>query len=364
MKNFKLYLSIPFLALLLSGCNYTNTFGDVSSSESNSSVDNSDGSSTSSSETSSSSSSDSSSSSSQGSSSSSSSSSGGTINVLPDTIQEIVDNTIDPSSYYSSITNTMSGTTLKSNLTNLIDGHIRQNYDNLEDNMRITDRNWSISPNVDDANPKMNLLYFTGNDDTNKQQVWNHYHTKESKFNVPLAEQSWDKEHIWAKSNGLGSEGSPEYSDLHHLRASDMKNNNSRSSLPFGEASSSSSITYVKDFIGNNSGKKGKSNGASVYEPLDMYKGDVARALLYMATRYATKISLTNGTDSSGGKWGFLSTLLKWNLQDAPDSFEIKRNSLVQYYQHNRNPFIDHPEYACRIYSSSSADASIRAVCE
>ena len=69
MKNFKLYLSIPFLALLLSGCNYTNTFGDVSSSESNSSVDNSDGSSTSSSETSSSSSSDSSSSSSQGSSS-------------------------------------------------------------------------------------------------------------------------------------------------------------------------------------------------------------------------------------------------------------------------------------------------------
>ena len=44
---------------------------------------------------------------------------------------------------------------------------------------------------------------------------------------------------------------------------------------------------------------------------------------------------------------GLLSTLLKWNEVDPPSREEKLRNERIcKLYQHNRNPFIDHPEYA------------------
>lgn len=274
-------------------------------------------------------------------------------------IADIVANNVFTDNYYSSISSSKTGTQLRDALYDLVKDHTVKSYNTLEDNMRITDRDWKRCPNVDDENPYMILIYYTQNNNSEKQQLWNHYHTSVSKFGVPDDQQSWDKEHIWAKSNGIGSSGAG-YSDLHHLRASDRKNNNTRSSLPFGEVTGSK--TYVQDFSGTNSGAKGSSNGTSVYEPYSIFKGDVARALLYMAVRYKSTLTLTDGTNSSGGKWGFISTLIKWHLEDPADEFEIKRNSLVQYYQGNRNPFIDKPEYACRIYSSQYS--SIKSVCD
>lgn len=279
------------------------------------------------------------------------------------TIENILKNGYDTTSYYQNVTN-LTGDNLKTALNKLIFNHTKLNYDNLEEYMRITDRNWERSPNIDDENPYMVLLYYTANNDTSKQQLWNHYHTSSSKFGVPTSEMSWDKEHIWAKSNGFNSKGNPAYSDLHHLRAADMRNNNTRSSLPFAELDNVKK--EVKDFSGNTSGKTGTASGVSAYEPFDSYKGDVARALLYMATCYISgspSLSLTTGTNSSGSKWGFLHTLLKWNLEDLPDEFEIRRNSLVQYYQGNRNPYIDHPEFACKVYNTSNADAKIKSAC-
>lgn len=279
------------------------------------------------------------------------------------TIENILKNGYDTTSYYQNVTN-LTGDNLKTALNKLIFNHTKLNYDNLEEYMRITDRNWERSPNIDDENPYMVLLYYTANNDTSKQQLWNHYHTSSSKFGVPTSEMSWDKEHIWAKSNGFNSKGNPAYSDLHHLRAADMRNNNTRSSLPFAELDTVKK--EVKDFSGNTSGKTGTASGVSAYEPFNSYKGDVARALLYMATCYISgspSLSLTTGTNSSGSKWGFLHTLLKWNLEDLPDDFEIRRNSLVQYYQGNRNPYIDHPEFACKVYNTSNADAKIKSVC-
>ncbi len=250
--------------------------------------------------------------------------------------------------YYAPISSSLKGTALKSALYNIIKGHTKMSYDNLEQCMLYTDRNWDVSPDENDPNPVMDLLYYTKNDDSSMRQTWNKYHSS----NNPVSPQMWDKEHIWAKSNGFPSKGSIPYSDLHHLRASDMKNNNSRSSYPFGEITSGGK--NILDFSGTVSGRTGSCNGTTVYEPLDEDKGDVARALLYMATRYGEEsfaLTLTDGKDSSGGKWGFLSTLLKWNREDLPDEFEIRRNNIIyEKYQHNRNPFIDHPEYADRIY--------------
>lgn len=255
---------------------------------------------------------------------------------------------IDPSPehYYDSINDSMKGSTLTSALYNIIKGHTKYNYDNLEIAMRYTDRNWDLSPDPSDENPYMKLLYFVNQDTTSNAKLWNTYHGSGGM----LENAVWDKEHMWPKSNGFNTKGCEAYSDLHHLRASDMHNNNTRSNLPYGPATGSN---WVKDYDGNDSGLKTKE----VYLPQACDRGDCARALFYMATRYSTgdgsngsKLSLTTGTDSSGGKWGYLTTLLQWHHDDPPDAWEINRNNLVQDIQGNRNPFIDHPEYADRIW--------------
>ena len=78
-----------------------------------------------------------------------------------------------------------------------------------------------------------------------------------------------------------------------------------------------------------------------------------------MTTRYmdgddsgGTKLILTYNTDSNGGKCGYLSVLLEWHEKDQPDKFEKRRNGLVQEIQGNRNPYIDHPEYARKVFGN------------
>jgi endonuclease I len=144
---------------------------------------------------------------------------------------------------------------------------------------------------------------------------------------------------------------------MHHLRASDKSNNRSRDNLDFGKANSVKST--INDYDGKPSGKTGTQTGKSgtVYEPLPQYRGDVARAMFYMATRYhndtQTQLTLVDNTTSSStgaGKFGILSTLLEWHLQDPVDEFEFRRNGLVQGYQNNRNPYIDFPSLAHDVF--------------
>jgi hypothetical protein len=53
---------------------------------------------------------------------------------------------------------------------------------------------------------------------------------------------------------------------------------------------------------------------------------------------------------------GKLSVLLQWNAIDPPDAFEENRNNVIYYdYQQNRNPFIDHPEYAESIWGDPTS---------
>lgn len=249
-----------------------------------------------------------------------------------------------PSDYYASVKDSDTGTSLKEKLAGIIaNGFTPVEYGNRENQtwgaMRITDRNWELSPDENDTNPYMYLLYLVDNE--NKP----HKHSE--------VEGAWNKEHIWAKSNGFPNEGSNAYGDLHHLRASDYTNNNRRSNYCFKNLTSG---TNIQDCNGNNSGIL----SGEAYMPQAKDRGDVARALFYMATRYcktsygcatALQLKFDESLNKSGGWWGNLETLLTWHEQDPVDNFEINRNNLIfERYQHNRNPFIDHPEYARRIW--------------
>ena len=140
---------------------------------------------------------------------------------------------------------------------------------------------------------------------------------------------------------------SPMRSDLHQVFPVDGYVNGIRGSHPFGDVGYS---TYESA----NGSLRGNSDlcsyGGRVFEPIDAYKGDVARAQLYMSIRYRGEDADWNSSEATDGAvledW-YLETMIAWHLLDPVSDKERDRNDAIQAIQGNRNPFIDHPEYAC-----------------
>lgn len=194
---------------------------------------------------------------------------------------------------------------------------------------------------------------------------------------------TWNREHVWPKSlskyNGRqlwGTDGAG--SDLHHIRPSEVTMNSQRGNDKFGEVANGSPV-YSKTTGGQNS-QLGGYHAGGVFEPLDSVKGDAARIVLYIYIHYNTYANV-NGTTDGGGNSGYFGTLpitniisapsedeafallLKWNELDPVDGIETTRNEAVFRIQHNRNPFIDHPEYARAIWNEGALpdEAKLRA---
>ncbi|WP_415060442.1 endonuclease [Flavobacterium sp.] len=159
----------------------------------------------------------------------------------------------------------------------------------------------------------------------------------------------WNREHIWPQSRGGFANGTSSFadginiwlptnaddilaghSDAHHIRAEDGQENSSRSNRDYG------------------SDYNGPANTSGTW------RGDVARALFYMAVRY-NGLSLVNGNppDNTMFQMGDLASLLNWNTTDPSDDFEMNRNNYIYTWQMNRNPFIDHPELANYIFGAN-----------
>jgi endonuclease I len=155
----------------------------------------------------------------------------------------------------------------------------------------------------------------------------------------------WNREHTWAKSHGdFGTDPGPG-TDLFHLRPCEVGVNSTRGNLDFDEGGSE-----LPEAPGN------FVDGDS-FEPRDAVKGDIARGIMYMAVRYDGDDGFADlePNDSVGNDSqpfiGKLSVLMAWHTQDPPDAAEQARNDLIfDQFQHNRNPFIDHPEYADAIW--------------
>jgi endonuclease I len=152
--------------------------------------------------------------------------------------------------------------------------------------------------------------------------------------------------HNWMPTNPANNPEKPEYQDLHHLFPVVFKNvNETRSNYPLGEVIQVVSTYKDCKFGYNNEGKL-------VFEPRDQHKGDAARAIFYMCTAYqsTTENWRLKPVISSLIPYGQDQVILKkWNLIDPPSNWEIARNDYIAFIQGNRNPFIDHPEYACDI---------------
>lgn len=178
----------------------------------------------------------------------------------------------------------------------------------------------------------------------------------------------YNREHSTPKS--WFADAYPMYTDVNHLYPTDGYVNNIRSNYPYGEVTSSTytSQNGTKLGTGSNFGY-----GGIVFEPINEYKGDLARTSLYMATRYENEIIANNWSANGTANALFLSptdesdaakrklqiydawyfkTIFKWMSQDPVSQKEIDRNNAIYYQsgQNNRNPYIDHPEYAALVF--------------
>ena len=171
-----------------------------------------------------------------------------------------------------------------------------------------------------------------------------------------------NREHSFPKS--WFDDKSPMVSDAFHIYPTDGKVNGQRSNFPYGECANGTTLPSSNGVQAL--GKFGTSTfpgySGKVFEPVDEYKGDLARTYFYMAAAYNDKISTWSSDMLAGNaypayKTWALNLLLKWHRQDAVSEKETDRNDAVYGFQNNRNPFIDHPELVEYIWGNKVGEA-------
>lgn len=240
-----------------------------------------------------------------------------------------------PDGYYNSAFN-LSGEPLKTALHNIIDDHIEYTYSSSNTDV------WDILKESDkDTSNAENVILFYSGWSVNASQEYN-------------SGKGWNREHVWAKSRGDFGTTRGAGTDLHNLKPTDISVNSARNNRWFDEAT----IQYID---GDGETNNYISSTRWVWEPRDEVKGDVARIMFYMATRYEgdnneVDLELIDTIPSDNNTkapfFADLSTLLQWHIQDPVDDFERNRNEVIFSYQNNRNPFIDHPEYVQLVWGT------------
>ena len=167
--------------------------------------------------------------------------------------------------------------------------------------------------------------------------------------NIDIVEgECYNREHVLPKSWWGGSTSEPMYTDLHHVYSVDAMANDKRSAWIYDEVKS----TSWSNNLGSKLGTSANWSGETAFEPVDEYKGDVARVYFYMLTCYMDKdftqggkgyryFSYSNGVCDFQSK--SLALMLKWHRQDPVSDKEITRNAKVADLQGNVNPFVEQP---------------------
>ena len=169
-----------------------------------------------------------------------------------------------------------------------------------------------------------------GDIDNNGGQVTCVYTGRVATFNSRAGanSNSFNTEHTWPQS--LFNSASPMKSDIHHLFPTDVTSNSQRGNLPFGIVTGTPSWQ-----------QGGSKMGGGKFEPRDLHKGTVARAMMYFVLRYQNYSNFFSGNQEG--------TLLDWHSAFPPSAQDLARNNDIQQLQSNRNPFTDYPQFADRM---------------
>ncbi|GMI41761.1 hypothetical protein TrCOL_g9120 [Triparma columacea] len=164
----------------------------------------------------------------------------------------------------------------------------------------------------------------------------------------------FNREHSWPKSWWGGfSKGAGAQSDLFELYPSDGYVNGLRGNLPFGNVKAGTERYTSTNgcVIGECSDDTGDYTG-ECFEVADYMKGDLSRTYFYLSTMFDGVWECCDEPAVSEAKiksWEEV-ILRSWHAKDPVDSMELKRNDIIfEQFQHNRNPFIDHPEWVDQI---------------
>ncbi|MBH0018725.1 endonuclease [Pseudoalteromonas sp. NGC95] len=254
-----------------------------------------------------------------------------------------------PTGYYVTAQG-LSGYALKTELYNIIKDHNAQGYSAI----------WSFydSSARDTYFENDNSILDMYSEKPNGSDSYNYAAVSDQCGNYSGEGGCYNREHSFPKS-WFGGTIEPMNSDVHHIYATDGYVNSKRSNFPFGEVASAS-------FTSTNGSKLGSAASSlnysgTVFEPIDEFKGDFARAYFYMATRYENVIgtwqtkttssnAVLNGSSNKVFESWVVAMLLNWHNSDPVSQMELDRNQAAFEFQGNRNPYIDHPEFVEMIW--------------
>jgi endonuclease I/chitodextrinase len=252
-----------------------------------------------------------------------------------------------PTGYYANATGT--GYTLKTQLYNIIKDHTVQTYAGLYVTYETSD--------IDNffENDGSVLDMYSENPAGTDPYIYT-IATTQRCGNYTNEGDCYNREHIIPQS--IFNEASPMVSDAHFITPTDGKVNGIRSNYPHSVVVNPTETT-------RNGSKLGASTtvgySGPVFEPINEFKGDIARMYFYFATRYENTVAgynypMFNNSTNKVFTTAFLNQLLAWHTQDPVSSREIARNNAIYARQNNRNPFIDNPDYVTAIWKTEAVD--------
>lgn len=255
-----------------------------------------------------------------------------------------------PNGYYNTATGT--GYALKTQLHQIVkNGHRDNGYNALLDAYKVGD--------LDKYYENDNTILDIYSEKPNGQDAYNWIPGQKECGNYNGEGVCYNREHVFPQ--GFFNENAPMKSDYLHIFPTDGYVNGKRSNYPFGTVGTAS-------WTSTNGSKLGTSNfpgyNGTVFEPINEFKGDIARSLLYFITRYQDRLASFKHTDANNPQDGssdrgfdqwYINLLLQWHQNDPVSQKEIDRNNYAYTYQGNRNPYIDHPEYVTMIWTSTLA---------
>lgn len=277
-----------------------------------------------------------------------------------------------PSGYYDSAEG-LSRFQLKTALKNIIDSeddgsgfpfHQDQGYGALYDAYASEN-----SGDTDDYFEEDGTVLDMYSEIPNGEEAYNYEHFQNQCGNYSGEGDCYNREHLVPQSTF--NSASPMKNDYFHVVPSDGSVNGARGSFPFGEVNQPS-------YVSSNGSKRGPNTFSgyegTVFEPLDEFKGDIARSILYFAIRYEDEFStswkknevLADNPQDFFVDW-YIDLLLSWHTNDPVSQREIDRNNNGYQFQGNRNPLIDRPEFAYQIWGETdnqppSAPQNLQAV--